>query len=267
MDFTIKTYERLLKSFLTNGYSLITYQQYCKQKPEGNFVILRHDVDEIANNALKMAKVEHRLGISATYYFRIVKQSNQPNIIKAISALGHEIGYHYEDLAFTKGDLQQARKTFEKNLTYFREFYPVCTVCMHGSSTSKYDNREFWRAFSLSDFGLIGEPYLTTNFKDIFYFTDTGYAWDGGKYAVRDIVEDSFGISFHSSDEIIRAVEKGDFPPQCLMLAHTLWSDNIMQWTLLHIREFIRNNLKYLAMRNKFLHNIYGRMVKAYWKR
>ena len=126
-----------------------------------------------------MAKLEHELGVSATYYFRIVQQSNKPDIIKKIAELGHEIGYHYEDLAFAKGDITLAKQTFKENLAYFRTFYPVKTVCMHGSSTSKYDNREFWKNFKLKDFNLIGEPYLTTDFNEVFYLTDTGYSWDG----------------------------------------------------------------------------------------
>ena len=267
MDFTLKTYTQLLKTFLSNGYSLITYEMYRSGDVSDKFLIIRHDVDEIAYNALKMADVEKKLGVNATYYFRIVKQSNNPDIIRKIAEMGHEIGYHYEDLAFAKGDMELARKNFEENLAYFRTFYPVKTVCMHGSSSSKYDNREFWKKYNLEDFGLLGEPYLTTDFNKIFYFTDTGYAWDGGKYSVRDVVENKFGQKFHSSKQIMNAVKNGNFPQQSLMLAHTLWSDTFFQWMLLHLREFFRNNIKYMAQRNKFLNNIYASAVKAYWKR
>ncbi len=267
MDFTIKTYKKLLQTFLDNGYALIPYQEYCTNKPQGKFLILRHDVDEFAKNALKMAQTEHSLGVKATYYFRIVKQSNHPDIITKIADMGHEIGYHYEDLAFAKGDMAVARKTFADNLKYFRTYYPIQTVCMHGSSTSTYDNRDFWKTYKLSDFDLIAEPYLSTDFKSVFYFTDTGYAWDGGKYAVRDVVENNFGLSFHSSKEIMVSVNKGTFPQQSFMLAHTLWTDSVWQWLMLHLREFLRNNFKYMAQRNKFLNKLYAKMVKAYWKK
>lgn len=267
MDFTLKTYRQLLETFLAKDYELITYEHYCRQKPVGKFLIVRHDVDEIASNALQMAKVEHELGVRATYFFRIVKQSNRPEILREIASMGHEIGYHYEDLSFSKGNLSEAKKSFDKSLAYFRTFYPVVSVCMHGSSTSKYDNREFWNHFNLNDFGLIGEPYLTTDFNEVYYFTDTGYAWDGGKYAVRDVVESRFNQKFHSSKQIMEAVNTGQFPNQSLMLAHTLWSKHVFQWILLHLREFLRNNLKYYAQRNKFLKNIYSKMVNAYWKK
>lgn len=268
MDFTIKKYRQLLKAFLNADYRILTYEKYCTEKPSGGkFLILRHDVDEIAGNALKMAEVEYQLGIHATYYFRIVSQSDKPEIIKQIAQMGHEIGYHYEDLAFAEGDLKKAKETFTKNLTYFRTYYPVKTVCMHGSSTSKYDNRDFWEAYDLDIFDLIGEPYLTTDFTQIFYITDTGNAWDGGKYAVRDTVKNHFGISYHSSDDIIGALKAGTYPSRSLMLAHTLWSPNKLQWVLIRIREFLRNNLKYMAQRNRFLKKLYSRLVKAYWKK
>jgi|LSQX01.3.fsa_nt_gb hypothetical protein len=270
MDFTLKTYKRLIQTFMDKGYKCLTYESYCVNKEEfdislGKFVILRHDVDEFAGNALKMAEIEHSLGVRSTYYFRVVKQSNRPEIIREIVKLGHEIGYHYEDLAFAKGNLEHARKTFEENLTYFRTFYPVKTVCMHGSSISEFDNRSFWKNYNLSDFGLVGEPYVTTDFIKVFYLTDTGLAWDARKFRVWDNVMNTFNISYHSSNEVIKAIKQGSFPEKCLMLAHTLWSDNLLQWSLLHMREFLRNNLKYMAQRNKILNRIYTKMVITYW--
>lgn len=265
MDFSIATYTKLLETFISKGYYFQTFEKYISSEKDGKLVIIRHDVDEFAENALKMAKIEHKLGIQATYYFRIVRQSNRPEIISQIAALSHEIGYHYEDVAFSNGDIEKAKQSFENNLQYFRSFYPVKTVCMHGSSTSKYDNRILWSHCKLADFGLIGEPYLSTDFNDVYYITDTGYAWDGDKYTVRDVVDNKFGISFHSTKQIIECIKTGEFPNQSLILAHTLWTDNLVQWIFLHLREFVRNNIKYLAKRNRVVKTIYSSLVKIYW--
>lgn len=267
MDFSIATYTKLLETFISKGYYFQTFEKYISSEKDGKFVIIRHDVDEFAKNALKMAKIEHKLGIQATYYFRIVRQSNRPEIINQIAALSHEIGYHYEDVAFSNGDIEKAKQSFENNLQYFRSFYPVKTVCMHGSSTSKYDNRMLWSHFKLADFGLIGEPYLSIDFNDVYYITDTGYAWDGGKYAVRDVVINKFGLTFHSTKQLIKSIEKEKFPKQSLMLIHTLWTDNIVQRTFFHIREFLRCNIKYLAQRNRYVNKIYANLVKLYWRK
>jgi len=49
-------------------------------------------------NSLQTAKIEHSLGIRSTYFFRIIPETFKPEIIRQIADLGHEIGYHYEDL-------------------------------------------------------------------------------------------------------------------------------------------------------------------------
>ena len=266
-DFTLKSYQSLLVAFQQAGYQFQTFEELITHQKDGKSVTMRHDVDELAWNALKIAQLENKLGVRATYFFRIVKQSNVPEVIKQIVGLGHEIGYHYEDLALAEGDEAKAMKTFEENLNYFRKYYPVRSVCMHGSSTSKYDNRLLWEKQSLSEFGLVGEPYLSVDFDKVYYLTDTGYAWDGGKYATRDIVESSFGLRFHSTDQIVDGLKSGTFPDKTLILAHTLWTDNILQWYGLHVREFFRNHLKLLAKRNKGLERLYRRMVELYWKK
>ena len=266
-DFTLKTYQLLLEAFLQAGYRFQTFEEYVTAKANGKVIVMRHDVDELAWNALKMAKVEHSLGIRATYFFRIVKQSNVPEVIKCIVAMGHEVGYHYEDLSSANGDVDKAMESFKTNLAYFRQFYPVRSICMHGSSASKHDNRQIWNYHQLSDFDLIGEPYLTIDFKKVFYLTDTGYAWDGGRFAVRDVVEDVFGLSFHNSQQIIDCVTRGEFPENALILAHTLWSGNLFQWTFLHVREFFRNRIKLMSRKHKALARCYEKMVSWYWKK
>jgi len=77
---------------------------------------------------------------------------------------------------------------FCKNLEYFRTFYPVKTICMHGSPLSKYDNRDIWNKYDYKKLGLIGEPYFDIDFSKVLYLTDTGRCWDGDKVSVRDKV-------------------------------------------------------------------------------
>lgn len=265
-DFTLKSYRLLLSAFHQAGYCFQTFEEKLTTPAEGKVVVMRHDVDELAWNALKMARLEHELGVRATYYFRIVKQSNVPEVIEEIARLGHEIGYHYEDLVLAEGDELKAIKLFEEHLSYFRQYYPVRTISMHGSSSSKFDNRLLWQNRHLSDYGLLGEPYLSLDFHEVFYMTDTGFAWDGGKYATRDVVESGFDLKFHTTKQVVSCVQKGGYPRQAMILAHTLWTDSFFQWYVLHLREFFRNNLKLWAKKNRFVGNLYGRMVKLYWK-
>ena len=114
-DFTLDIYRELLETLQKQGYELISYGDYCRKttkdhRPTTNdqFVILRHDVDLKAPNSLKTAQIEHSLGAKASYYFRIIPESNQPEIIRSIAQLGHEIGYHYEDMSLCGGDIDRA---------------------------------------------------------------------------------------------------------------------------------------------------------------
>ena len=266
-DFTLKSYKSLLLALQRAGYQFQTFEEFMEHPSEGKVVVMRHDVDELAWNALKMAKVEYGLGIRSTYFFRIVRQSNVTEVIEKIVAMGHELGYHYEDLTMADGDIGKALDSFKKNLAYFRQYYPVKSICMHGSSASHYDNRQLWNEHRLSDFSLTGEPYLTVDFGQVYYLSDTGYAWDGFKYAIRDVVDNGFDLRFHSTRQIVECIEKGGFPEKNMILAHTLWADNFFQWLGLHLREFLRNRVKLLSRNNKSIAKWYGKIVKAYWKK
>ena len=50
-----------------------------------------------------MAQLEADMGNRGTYYFRIVPESFDPQIIENIAELGHEVGYHYEDVSLVIG--------------------------------------------------------------------------------------------------------------------------------------------------------------------
>jgi hypothetical protein len=263
MDFTVNKYIKLLKEVRKEGYNFQTVEAFI-MKPGKRVMILRHDVDERPGNALEMARAEAGLGIRATYYFRIVKISNDPEIIKQIVNLGHEIGYHYEDYSANAGNIELALKQFSANLAYFRTFYPVKTVCMHGSSMSSFDNRKLWEHASLDDFGIIAEPYLTIDYSDIFYLTDTGRRWDGGKYSVRDSVSNHFKLSFRSTNDIIRAIQNNILPDKVLLQSHTLWTNEIAQWLWLEFREKTRNRIKIAFVKIPFLRNLAYKIISKH---
>ena len=262
LDFTQKKYSRLLEILADNGYHFYTFEEYCIQKSSipdlERFVILRHDVDLKAENSLATAKIEHSMSVKASYYFRIVEQSNKPEIIKDIASLGHEIGYHYEDMAICNGETKQAIAHFEKWLRYFRQFYLVKTICMHGSPRSEFDGRELWKEYDYHDYGIIGEPYFDVDFSKVFYLTDTGRRWDGFSVSVRDRVPvyqdiwQSKGWVYHSTDDIIEAVLKGNFPYQLMLTTHPQrWTNNLVSWLSELILQNIKNVIKKVIVKKR----------------
>ena len=84
-------------------------------------------------------------GVSASCCFRAVPESRRDEaVIQKIPGLGHEIGYHYENLSACKGDEGCAWKDFQANLAKLRELSPVTTICMHGSPLSRINNLDPW---------------------------------------------------------------------------------------------------------------------------
>ena len=98
MDFTLSAYKQLISTLRSQGYFFQTFEEYI-QNSRKKVVILRHDVDRKPGNALVIAKIEKEVGIRASYYFRIVKESYDEDVIRQIAEMGHEIGYHYENLS------------------------------------------------------------------------------------------------------------------------------------------------------------------------
>jgi len=266
-DFTLHTYRELLLALKEQQYSFQPFVDFLKN-PASRTIILRHDVDARCYNSLITAKTESSLGLVGTYYFRMVPSSFNPAIIRQIASLGHEIGYHYEDLSAAKGDYEKAIRLFEQNLTRFRRLAPVKTICMHGSPLSQFDNRKLWDKFNYNDFGINGEPYFDLNFTEILYLTDTGRRWDGEKVSIRDKIKDkkypeiekiepvdnaatnltgkdtdNSIYRFHSTFDIIKAAQENKLPDKMMITLHPQrWDNRIMPW----LYEYIMQNLKNL---------------------
>lgn len=269
MDFTLKTYRTLLQAFLDKGYAVQPFADFLANPDNGKLVVLRHDVDRKPQNALATAKVEHELGIMASYYFRAVPESWDDALILEIAGLGHEIGYHYESLTTCRGDVDTAYEDFVKHLGELNALLSSSslsnrcgscrTICMHGSPKSKWDSRDIWRKYSYKELGILGEPYLDMDFSKAFYLTDTGRCWDGFKMSVRDKIpgfQDKWerdGLVFHVSDDVLEAVRSATFPELVMITTHPQrWTDSKTAW----FKELLSQKMK----------NMVKRVVVTFWK-
>lgn len=248
-DFTLSIYTKLLESLKKSGYSAQTFQEFL-QKPLPKAVILRHDVDKMPKNSLTFARVESEMGLQASYYFRIVPESFQPEIIKEIAALGHEIGYHYVDMDICRGDIDQAHSSFAKNLARLRELAPVNTICMHGSPLSKHDNRDLWTKHDYRQHGIIGEPYFDLDYSQVFYITDTGRKWNNAEASIRDKVSSPFSYQIKNTAQFIHLIEKGELPDQMMINTHPQrWNDNLLLWMRELVWQGAKNQVKRMVSR------------------
>ncbi len=254
-DFTFDMYKELLEASRSAGYCICCYQKFLTRKiVSKRIIILRHDVDKSPLNSLKTAKLENELGIQATYYFRISKRSFNKNIVKDIAKLGHEIGYHYEDLAKAEGNYQRAIYSFEINLNKLRQFYPVNTICMHGSPLSRWDNLLLWEKYDYKDYGIIGEPFFDIKPNELLYLTDTGRKWNCSYSNLRDLIDAQNNINIKSTQELIDVIKREKLPKKLMINTHPQrWSNETIFW----YKEFVFQNFK----------NVIKRLIKTYGKR
>lgn len=251
-DFTLTIYRELVCALKRSGYAFYTFEEWCDGKASGRYVILRHDVDLKAGHSLATARIEAEEGVRASYYFRIVPESNQPDMIRAIASLGHEIGYHYEDLSLFNGNREMAYAHFQEQLAYFRQFYPVRTICMHGSPASKWDNRSIWESYDYRNDGICGEPYFDffSAVRQVTYLTDTARMWDGGRYNVRDKSEHASTVAVHSTHDLIAWLDDNPREEVLMITTHPQrWTDKKSEWMKEYVFQHLKNVVKAVVIK------------------
>jgi|TARA_Y100000310_G_scaffold289526_1_gene315994 hypothetical protein len=249
-DFTLQAYETYINLIKESGLKIITFNDLFsyKELPE-EFFIIRHDVDRKPKNALRMATLESNIGINSTYYFRSNSHVFKPEIILSIFELGHDIGYHYECLSDSGGDIDKALDYFEKNLRTFRLICDIKTISMHGSPLSPYNNLDMWRSDSthkmISDrFDLIGEISLDIDYSNIAYINDTGRNWSSTNNNIRDNVNSNILFNINSSDELITYLSETIHKKIVFQIHPERWSENNLQWFIQWLTDRFANIAK-----------------------
>lgn len=262
MDFSLSVFEKLLIELIKNGYTFYQIKNY-KKITSLKSVLLRHDVDKLPINALKLAKIENSLNIKGTYYFRMTSECYDTEIMHKIEDLGHEIGYHYENINFVLDKLSSVKKSkqidkeklidlayrnFLLNLEIFKKNFKIETIAMHGSPRSIYDNKLIWTKYNYYDLGITCEPYLDIDYHNIAYFTDTGRTWNGKNVNVRDKVKSSFSFNFKSSYQFISQIS--ELPNNLAITFHPQrWNNNLILW----YREMFFQSFKNIIKKNYYV--------------
>lgn len=259
-DFNLKTYKRLIRNLPAER--TITVSRYFLARPEP-VLILRHDVDAIPENALIFAKIQHEIGMLCTFYFRMKTGFNKTEIMDQIARMGHEIGYHYEDVATAfkamkkRGKpvdeeylIEKAFESFQQNLALFRTRFEVKTICRHGSPLCPFDDRIMWKKYSYGTLGILGDAGLDIHSGGMYYLTDTGRRWDGDRYSMRDRIPNAERLSCRTTFDILRMIEENRFPDKIMMTFHPQrWNDDPFRWTGEWVSQTIKNAVKYCVVR------------------
>jgi len=106
MLFTYDSYEKLLREIKDQyKYSFLRFDHQLLENTD-RLLYLRHDVDISPYSALQLGKIEHKLDITANYFFQIGAEtynlfsSNTIQIIKDLFSMGHCVGLHIDEVLF-----------------------------------------------------------------------------------------------------------------------------------------------------------------------
>jgi glycosyltransferase involved in cell wall biosynthesis len=245
-DFTLNKFEELCRQALLSGYTILPVIDYLLNSvKKERLLVLRHDVDSDPKSALRMAKIEHGLGIRSTYYFRKTNGVFKTHIIIAIAELGHEIGYHYEVLDKTRGNYKKAILLFGRELASLRQLVDIKTICMHGKPLTPWDNRDLWKKYNHSEFGLLGEAYLSMTDKNITYLSDTGRNWSE-KHKIKDRLFNNRiqNVTATSTNDVIGLIKNGQIHDIYVVSHPERWSCGLFGWARILIRDTAVNFVK-----------------------
>ena len=110
-DFTFDNYKRLLQLAREQGFQFIFHKdEFVESRKD---IIWRHDVEFEPDLALKMAQIEHKEGVVATYFFQLhcpyynILEPYYRDVFYQIKGLGHHIGLHFDSAYWGINDENQ----------------------------------------------------------------------------------------------------------------------------------------------------------------
>ena len=183
MLFTYSAYKDLIGTLNSHGYIPCSYHNYPDYK---KCVILRHDIDNSLDAAVKLGEIEAALGVSSTYFvlltsdFYNVFSSRSSRSLKKLQDMGHEIGLHFDEVRYgvpMKVDDAIAAIREEANLLASALNTAVTTVSMHRPSKTILEA-------NLQIPGIVNS-YGSTFFHDFKYLSDSRRRW---REPVEDII-------------------------------------------------------------------------------
>lgn len=187
---TYKEYIDFCQQICDTGVPVYTVEKACRNIGDlrNQFIIIKHDVEDKPEKALRLSRIENSFGIPATYYVHsfFLRNPGDIAVFREIAGLGHEIGYHYDVLDNNNGDKNKAIQEFRETLSCFADNgFIVKTVCPHGNPLKKRagysSNKDFLLDAEIRKlFSDIVDVYITFPDlldEDYLYITDARYAY------------------------------------------------------------------------------------------
>lgn len=184
MRFTYEAYRGLLGLLREKGYVIRGYHDYVESS---RCAILRHDIDNSLERAVRLAELEAAEGVSSTYFVLLRTDFYNPAsrdgqaALRRIRALGHEIGLHFDEAAYAQPVSQERiiqNIIKERGLLSGLLETEVSSVSMHRPSKGTLE----------ADLRIPGivNSYGKTFFQDFKYLSDSRRRW---REPVLDVIE------------------------------------------------------------------------------
>lgn len=101
VDFSLRSYAETLRAYRDHGYAVSSFEDFLGM-PREKHLILRHDIDNSIEQALRVARVDAEAGCSASFFLRVHARGynllSLPSleIVREMEDLGHEVQLHLE---------------------------------------------------------------------------------------------------------------------------------------------------------------------------
>ncbi len=154
MPSRLGAYAEFLATAIEAGYTVVGVGPFwragdARADETRRVLVLRHDVDTDPGTASAMWRVDQRLGIDSSYFFRLA--TLDANLASRVADAGGEASYHYEELATiikrrrlrsrqaAIGALPEAREMFACNVDRLRAAtgLPIRVVAAHGDFVNR----------------------------------------------------------------------------------------------------------------------------------
>lgn len=185
MKFTYDAYRKMILLLKEHGYAFCNYFNYGIYDRS---IIMRHDVDNDLEKALKLSEIEYEMGITSTYFvlttsnfYNIFSKKNK-EILKCICDKGHTIGLHFDETQYNKTEENWWGEAVNKEISLLEQCVgrEVMSISMH--RPSKETLKSNWDIRN----GRVVNSYGKEFFEKHKYLSDSRRNW---KEDVLDIIE------------------------------------------------------------------------------
>ena len=241
----------------------VTVSELQKLGQTDNWIAIKHDVETDVESALKIAQIEARFGIRATFFVQSDLLTGGGHKLRQIAKLGHEVTYHYDVLDSNKGDYGAAIQEFSDTIKKFKELgFLVSSVCPHGNPMM---SRNGWR--SNKDF--FRNPSVVSKFPDVFdlvvqggqkisreylYVSDAGY----GFRIIGDIAGDDGKVTKNIEvKKMVDLIDMVNNSPAIVLSTHPhRWKQTALCAKFARLRFLILRRVAIVLGRSSFLRRI-----------